>query len=185
MRGVRHCPTVHVITSGRTHQGRAPGEVSRSRFAIRKQGARRTSVTTPQSPFKVRAFARAAWRARLRRPHGAGSCSRLDEEWAAELKMPARDVDDIHKEDAFGAVWGIIEDRSLLFVRQLLRADRDCRRQIAHRASLNSLPSGRADSGARQHVQPKFGIPIHALSTTQVDPICSMKQAAASSPLGG
>ena len=154
---VRHCPShPRGSTSGRTN-GRAPGGVADT-LAIRSREPD-AFCDDALEPFKV-AFARAAWRARLRRLHGAGLLA-LDEEWAAELKISARDVDDIHKEDAFGAVWGIIEDRSPLFVRQLLRPT-ELQEQIAiARRSLASLRKG--GSGARQHVQPKFGIPIHAL----------------------
>jgi hypothetical protein len=69
-------------------------------------------------PFRT-AFTRARWRGRLRRLHGAGRLA-LDQEWR-ELGISARQVDDIVRAPAFGAAWNVIEDRSPLFPRQLLR----------------------------------------------------------------
>ena len=70
---IRYCPTAHVITSGRTH-GRAPGGVADT-LAIRSREPD-AFCDDALEPFRT-AFARAAWRGRLRRLHGAGSpCSR-------------------------------------------------------------------------------------------------------------
>ena len=68
---IRHCPTAHVITSGRTH-GRAPGGVADA-LAIR---SREPDAFCDEAlePFRT-AFARAAWRVCLRRRHGAGRLS--------------------------------------------------------------------------------------------------------------
>src|ERR1700729_3383786 len=82
---IRHCPTAHVITSGRTN-GRAPGGVA---------GALRIRSRDPEAlcdealePFRT-AFARALWRGRLRRLHGAGRLA-LDQAWAPDLGISAR-----------------------------------------------------------------------------------------------
>jgi hypothetical protein len=56
----------------------------------------------------------------LRRLHGGGLLA-LDQEWASELGISGRDVDDIFKVTAFGATWSVIEDRSPLFARRSLR----------------------------------------------------------------
>ena len=113
---IRYCPTVHVITSGRTN-GRAPGGVADT-LAIRSREPD-AFCDDALEPFRT-AFARASWRGRLRRLHGAGRLA-LDQDWAAELGISACDVNDIIKERPFGAAWSIIEDRSPLFARQLLR----------------------------------------------------------------
>jgi Glycosyl transferase family 2 len=150
---IRHCPTAHVITSGRTH-GRAPGGVADA-LAIR---SREPDAFCDEAlePFRV-AFARAAWRGRLRRRHGAGRLA-LDQDWAAKLGISPREVNDIIQETAFGAAWGAIEDRSPLFARRLLRPTElpeqisIARRWLAHLRKRGS--------GARQHIQPKFSISI-------------------------
>ena len=103
-------------------------------------------------PFRA-AFARASWRGRLRRLHGAGRLA-LDQEWAAELGIWPRNVNDIIKEPAFGAAWRVIEDRSPLFARRLLRPAELPEQTAIARRSLVSLREG--GSGARQNVQTKF-----------------------------
>ena len=113
---IRYCPTVHVITSGRT-DGRAPGGVADT-LAIRSREPD-AFCDDALEPFRT-AFARASWRGRLRRLHGAGRLA-LDQDWVAELGISPRDVNDIIKEPAFGAAWGVVEDRSPLFARRLLR----------------------------------------------------------------
>jgi hypothetical protein len=156
---IRYCSTVHVITSGRTH-GRAPGGVADT-LAIRSREPD-AFCDDALEPFRA-ALARAAWRGRLRRLHGAGRLA-LDQDWAAKLGISPRDVDDIVTDAAFGAAWSIIEDRSPLFVRQALRPA-ELPEQIAiARRSLTSLREG--GSGARQDVQTKFGISIRALDDT-------------------
>jgi hypothetical protein len=153
---IRYCPTVHVITSGRTN-GRAPGGVADT-LAIR---SRQPDAFCDEAlePFRT-AFARASWRGRLRRLHGAG-CLALDQDWAAKLAISPRDVNDIIKEQVFGTAWSILEDRSPLFARQLLRPA-ELPEQIAiARRSLTSLRDG--GSCPRQHVQTKFSISIRAL----------------------
>src|SRR5271169_6552213 len=113
---IRYCPTAHVITSGRT-KGRAPGGVADT-LAIRSREPD-AFCDDALEPFRT-AFARASWRGQLRRLHDAGRLA-LDQDWLAELGISAGDVNDLIQESAFGAAWGIIEDRSPLFVRQLLR----------------------------------------------------------------
>ena len=73
---IRHCPTAHVITSGRT-DGRAPGGVAET-LAIRSREPD-AFCDDALEPFRA-AFARAAWRGRLRRLQALrtpGSGSRL------------------------------------------------------------------------------------------------------------
>jgi Glycosyl transferase family 2 len=153
---IRHCPTVHLITSGRTH-GRAPGGIADT-LAIRSREPD-ALCDDALEPFRV-AFARAAWRGRLRRQYRAGRLA-LDQDWAAKLGIAPREVDDIIQETAFGAAWGTIEDRSSLFARRLLRPA-DLPEQISFaRRWLAHLRDGR--SGARQHVQTKLAISIPAL----------------------
>ena len=61
----------------------------------------------------------------------------------------------------FGATWSVIEDRSPLFARQLLRPA-ELPEQIAiARRSLATLRKG--SSGARQHVQTKLRVAIRPL----------------------
>jgi cellulose synthase/poly-beta-1,6-N-acetylglucosamine synthase-like glycosyltransferase len=153
---IRHCPTAHVITSGRTH-GRAPGGVADA-LAIR---SREPDAFCDEAlePFRV-AFARAAWRGRLRRRHRAGRLA-LDQDWAAKLGISPREVNDIIQESAFGAVWEAIEDRSPLFARRLLRpAELPEQISIARRWLVRVREGG---SGARQHLQTKLTISIPAL----------------------
>jgi cellulose synthase/poly-beta-1,6-N-acetylglucosamine synthase-like glycosyltransferase len=162
---IRHCPTAHVITSGRTH-GRAPGGVADA-LAIR---SREPDAFCDEAlePFRV-AFARAAWRGRLRRRHRAGRLA-LDQDWAAKLGISPREVNDIIQETAFGAAWGAIEDRSPLFARRLLRPTElpeqisIARRWLAHLRKRGS--------GARQHIQPKFSISISPIDdVSRSDPL--------------
>ena len=162
---IRHCPTAHVITSGRTH-GRAPGGVADA-LAIRSREPD-TFCDEALEPFRV-AFARAAWRGRLRRRHGAGRLS-LDQDWAAKLGISAREVNDIIQETAFGAAWGAIEDRSPLFARRLLRpTELPKQTSIARRWLAHLRKRG---SGARQHIQPKFSISISPIDdVSRSDPL--------------
>ena len=81
---IRYCPTVHVITSGRTN-GRAPGGVADT-LAIRSREPD-AFCDDALEPFCT-AFARASWRGRLRRLHGAGRLA-LDQDWAAKLGISA------------------------------------------------------------------------------------------------
>jgi hypothetical protein len=153
---IRYCPTVHAITSGRT-DGRAPGGVADT-LAIRSREPD-AFCDDALEPFRT-AFARAAWRGRLRRLRGAGLLA-LDLDWAAKLEISAREVKDIIQESAFGAAWRAIEDRSPLFARRMLRPA-ELPKQIAiARRWLPHLREGR--SGARQHVQPKLTVSIPAL----------------------
>ena len=78
---IRYCPTVHVITSGRTN-GRAPGGVADT-LAIRSREPD-AFCDDALEPFRT-AFARASWRGRLRRLHRAGGLA-LDQDWAANLE---------------------------------------------------------------------------------------------------
>ena len=89
---IRYCPAVHAVTSGRT-QGRAPGGVADT-LAIRSREPE-AFCDDALEPFRT-AFARATWRGRLRRLHGAGHLA-LDQEWAAKLEIPAREVNGITK----------------------------------------------------------------------------------------
>jgi hypothetical protein len=174
---IRYCPTAHVITSGRTH-GRAPGGVADT-LAIR---SRQPDAFCDEAlePFRT-AFARASWRGRLRRLHGEGRLV-LGQDWASKLGISAADVNDIINEPAFGAAWSIIEDRSPLFARQLLRPA-ELPEQIA--IARRSLASLREAIQTRDNTSRRNSAYRSARSTTQVDPICSMKRAAASSPLRG
>jgi hypothetical protein len=156
---IRYCSSVHVITSGRTH-GRAPGGVADT-LAIRSRQPD-AFCDDALEPFRT-AFARALWRGRLRRLHDAGRLA-LDQAWAAELGISTGDVNDIIKEPAFGAAWSVIEDRSPLFARQLLRPAELPEQITIGRRSLASLREG--GSGARQHVQTEFSISIRALKDT-------------------
>jgi hypothetical protein len=152
---IRYCPAVHAVTSGRT-QGRAPGGVADT-LAIR---SREPDAFCDEAlePFRT-AFARAAWRGRLRRLHRARRLA-LDQDWALSLEIPAREVNDIVQESTFGAAWPVIEDRSPLFARRLLRpAELPGQISIARRW-LAHLREG--DSRTRQHVQAKLPISIRA-----------------------
>lgn len=153
---IRYCPAVHAVTSGRT-QGRAPGGVADT-LAIRSREPE-AFCDDALEPFRT-ALARAAWRGRLRRLHGAGRLA-LDQDWAAKLEIPAREINDIIQESTFGAAWALIEDRSPLFARRLLRpAELPGQISIARRwlARLRE-----ESSPTRQHVQAKLPISIRAL----------------------
>jgi Glycosyl transferase family 2 len=152
---IRYCPTVHVITSGRTN-GRAPGGVADT-LATRSREPD-AFCDDALEPFRA-ALARATWRGRLRRLHGAGRLA-LDQDWAAKLGISAREVNDIIQDPAFGAAWSVIEDRTPLFARHLLRPAELPEQISTARRSLAGLREG--GSGARQHVQPKFSISIGA-----------------------
>jgi hypothetical protein len=153
---IRYCPTVHVTTSGRTN-GRAPGGVA---------DALRIRSTDPEAlcdealePFRT-AFARALWRGRLRRLHGAERLA-LDQASAPDLGISSLQVEDISQASTFGAAWSVIEDRSPLFARQLLRPV-ELPKQIAiARRSLGRLR--KVGSSTRQHVQAKARISIRPL----------------------
>ena len=150
---IRHCPTAHVITSGRT-DGRALGGVADT-LAIRSREPD-AFCDDALEPFRA-AFARAAWRGCLRRRHSAGRLP-LGQDWAARLEISPREVDDIIQELAFGAAWGAIEERSPLFARRSLRpAELPQQISIARRWLAHLREGG---SGARQHIQPKFSISI-------------------------
>jgi cellulose synthase/poly-beta-1,6-N-acetylglucosamine synthase-like glycosyltransferase len=153
---IRYCPAVHAVTSGRT-QGRAPGGVADT-LAIRSREPE-AFCDDALEPFRT-ALARAAWRGRLRRLHGAGRLA-LDQDWAAKLEIPAREINDIIQESTFGAAWALIEDRSPLFARRLLRpAELPGQISIARRwlARLRQCASR-----ARQDIQAKLPMPIRAL----------------------
>ena len=152
---IRYCPTVRVITSGRTN-GRAPGGVADT-LAIRSREPE-AFCDDALEPFRT-AFARALWRGWLRRLHGAGALRSI--RMGGELEISAREVNDIVKLSAFGAAWSIIEDRSPLFARQLLRPA-ELPEQIAI-ARRSLAPLRKSGSSARQHVQAKFSISIRAL----------------------
>ncbi len=150
---IRYCSTAHVITSGRTH-GRAPGGVADT-LALRSREPD-AFCDDALEPFRA-ASARASWRGRLRRLHAAGRLA-LDQDWAAELGLSACDVNDVIKEAPFGAAWNIIEDRSSLFARHLLRPA-ELPEQIAiARRSLSLRREG--GSSAQQDVQTKLSISI-------------------------
>jgi Glycosyl transferase family 2 len=150
---IRYSSTIHVITSGRTN-GRAPGGVADT-LAIRSKEPEAFCDDALET-FHT-AYARALWRGRLRRLHAAGRLA-VDQDWAAELGLSSCDVNDLIKEAPFGAAWNIIEDRSSLFARRLLRpAELPAQIAIARRSL--SLLRAKA-SGARQHVQAKFSISV-------------------------
>jgi GT2 family glycosyltransferase len=149
---IRYSPTIHVVTSGRTN-GRAPGGVADT-LAIRSREPE-SFCDDALEPFRT-AFARALWRGRLRRLYASGPLA-LDQEWVANLRLSARDVRDIAKEAPFGAAWNIIEDRSSLFARHLLRPA-ELPKQIAiARRTISVL---REASGAGQDVQTEFSVSI-------------------------
>ncbi len=134
---IRYCPTAYVITSGRTN-GRAPGGVADT-LAIR---SRQPDAFCDEAlePFRV-AFARAAWRGHLRTLHKAG-CLAVDKDWASKLSI-SPEVAKIIQEPTFGAAWAIIEDRSPLLTRRLLRPA-DLPKQIfIARRWLANLRAGR------------------------------------------
>jgi Glycosyl transferase family 2 len=150
---VRYCPAVHVTTSGRTN-GRASGGVADT-LRIRSKDPE-AFCDEALEPFRT-AFARALWRGRFRRLHRAGGLA-LNQEWACELEISARQVEDISKLSAFGAAWSVIEARSPLLARQLLRPAELPEQISIARRSLARLRKG--GSNARQHVQPKTGMAI-------------------------
>jgi GT2 family glycosyltransferase len=153
---IRYCPAVRVITSGRT-RGRAPGGVADT-LMIRSWNP--DAFCDDALELFRTAFARAAWRGRLRRLHGKGRLA-LDQEWVVKLEIPAPEVNAVIRESAFGAAWGVIEDRSPLMARRLVRPAElpeqisIARRWLAHLRKAGSRP--------RQHVQTKLSIPIRAL----------------------
>jgi hypothetical protein len=153
---IRYCPTVHVITSGRT-DGRAPGGVADT-LAIRSRDPD-AFCDDALEPFRT-AFARASWRGRLRRLHGAGRLA-LDQDWAGELGLSASHVNDFVKEASFSTAWNVIEDRSPLFARRLLMPAELTEQVAIARRSLSLLAE--SGSGARQNVQTKFSISIRPL----------------------
>ena len=150
---VRYCPAVHVTTSGRTN-GRASGGVADT-LRIRSKDPE-AFCDEALEPFRT-AFARALWRGRFRRLHRAGGLA-LDQEWACELEISPRRVEDISKLSAFGAAWSVIEARSPLLARQLLRPAELPEQISIARRSLARLRKG--GSNARQHVEPKTGMAI-------------------------
>jgi hypothetical protein len=153
---IRYCSAVHVITSGRTH-GRAPGGVADT--LLLRSWTPDAFCDDALEPFRT-AFARAAWRGRLRRLHGNGRLA-LDQEWAIKLEIPADGANDAIQAAAFGAAWGIIEDRSPLFSRRSIRpAELPKQISIARRWLAHLRKAG---SRARQHVETKLSIPISAL----------------------
>jgi Glycosyl transferase family 2 len=153
---IRYSPTILVITSGRTN-GRAPGGVADT-LAIRSREPE-AFCDDALEPIHT-AFARALWRGRLRRLHAAAGLA-FDQDWVAELGLSAFDVNDILNQVPFGAAWDIIENRSPMFTRRLLRPS-ELPEQIAiARGALSLL---REDgSGARQDVQTKFSVSISPL----------------------
>jgi glycosyl transferase family 2 len=153
---IRYCLTVHVITSGRTH-GRAPGGVADT-LAIRSREPD-AFCDGFLEPFRA-ALARAAWRGRLRRLHGDGRLA-LDQGWAAKLGISERAISDVIQEPTFGAVWGVIEEQSPRFARQLLRPTELPEQISIARRWLTHLREG--GSGARQHVQAKLAKSIPPL----------------------
>ncbi len=162
---IRHCPTAHVITSGRT-DGRAPGGVADT-LAIRSKEPD-AFCDEALEPFRT-AFARAAWRGRLRRLYGVGRLA-LDLNWVEKLEIAPLDVDDLIQEPAFGAIWAAIELRSPRFARRLLRpAELPEQISIARRWLAHLREGG---SGARQHIQPEFSISISPIDdVSRSDPL--------------
>ena len=156
---IRYCPAVNVITSGRT-QGRAPGGVADT-LLIRSHVPDALCDDFLET-FRT-AFARSSWRGRLRGLHSAGRLS-LDQEWAIKLGIQARDVDEIVHEFAFGAAWAVIENRSPLFVRQLLTPAQLPEQISVARRWLAHMRAGRL--GAQQHIQAKLPISIRARNHT-------------------
>jgi Glycosyl transferase family 2 len=156
---IRHCPTAHVMTSGRT-DGRAPGGVADT-LAIRSKEPD-AFCDEALEPFRT-AFARAAWRGRLRRLHGAGRLV-IDLNWVEKLETAPRDVDDLIQEPAFGAIWAAIQLRSPRFARRLLRpAELPEQISIARRWLAHLRKRG---SEARQHIQPEFSMSISPIDDT-------------------
>ena len=141
---IRYCPTAHVITSGRTH-GRARGGVADTlRFRSREPEAFCDDML---EPFQT-AFDRALWRGRLRRLHAAERLT-LNQDWQRAFKLSMGQVADISRISTFGAAWSLIEDRSPVLARRLLRPA-DLPEQIAlARCSLGPLRKGGSGVGAR------------------------------------
>ena len=175
---IRYCPTVHVITSGRTN-GRAPGGVADT-LAIRSREPE-AFCDDALEPFRT-AFARASWRGRLRRLHGAGRLA-LDQDWAAKLGISAGDVNDIMQRvrirrcmerhrGSKPAVCSAIAETG-----RIAGTDRN-------RASFARLPPRRRLKRATTRPD-EIERYRSARSTTQAGPIRSMKRATASSPLRG
>lgn len=162
---IRHCPTAHVITSGRT-DGRAPGGVADT-LAIRSKEPN-AFCDEALEPFRA-ALARAAWRGRLRRLHGSGQLA-LDLKWVEKIEIAPREVDALVHEPAFGAIWAAIELKSPLFARRLLRpAELPQQISMAHRWLAHLREGG---SSARQHIQPEFSISISPIDgVSRSDPL--------------
>jgi hypothetical protein len=153
---IRHCPTAHVITSGRT-DGRAPGGVADT-LSVRSREPE-AFCDEALEPFRI-AFARAAWRACLRRRHGAGRLA-LDQDWVDKLEISAREVDDLIQMSAFGTIWAVIESRSPVLGRRLLRpAELPDQISIALRGLAYLRERG---SGSQQYIQPEFSIAIGSI----------------------
>lgn len=153
---IRYSPTVHVITSGRI-DGRAPGGVADT-LEIRSREPE-AFCDEALEPFRA-AVARAAWRGRLRRLRAAGLLA-LDKDWATKLGISPLDVNAIAGEPSFGAAWRVIEDRSPLLARRLLRPAQLPEQIDIARRWLAHLSEGL--SGARQHVEAKLRISIGAV----------------------
>jgi GT2 family glycosyltransferase len=113
---IRFCSEVLVTTSGRL-DGRAPGGVADTlRLRIADPNA---FCDETLEPFRV-AIGRAKWRARVRCLHRTG---RLAEnvEWMARLGIPAVDARRASRSATFGAAWSVIEARSPMLERRLLK----------------------------------------------------------------
>ena len=162
---IRYCSTVHVITSGRT-KGRAPGGVADT-LAVRSREPE-AFCDEALEPFRT-AFARAAWRGRLRRWHGAGRLA-FDRGWLEKLVISTDEIDELMQESAFGSVWAGIESRSPRLARRLLRpAELPEQISIARRWLAHLRERG---SRERQHIQPEFSIAISALNNiTRADSV--------------
>ena len=153
---IRYSPTIHVITSGRIN-GRAPGGVADT-LAIRSREPE-AFCDDALEPFHT-AFARAIWRGRLRRLHAAAGLA-LDQDWAVELGLSPSNVNDILNEVPFGAAWDVIEKRSPMFTRRLLRPAQLTEQIASARGAISLLREG--GSGARQDVQAKFSVSVSPL----------------------
>ena len=154
---IRYCPTAPVITSGRT-DGRAPGGVAHT-LAIRSRqpdafcdGAQRSHSARP-----------------LLAPRGEAACGDCTARAALlSIKRGRPNLKSRHatlmtssKRLNSAAPWDLVEDRSPLFARRLLRPA-ELPEQISQaRRWLPLLREG--GSGARQDVQAKFSIAIRAL----------------------
>jgi cellulose synthase/poly-beta-1,6-N-acetylglucosamine synthase-like glycosyltransferase len=174
---IRYCPTAHVITSGRTN-GRAPGGVADT-LAIRSRDPD-ALCDDALEPFRT-AFARVSWRGRLRRLHGERRLV-LGQDWASELGILAAEVNDLiqGRHSARHGVSSRIE--ALCFVGDC--SDRpSCPNRSPSRVVRS--PASEKAAQARDNTSSRNSAYRSARSTTQVDPICSMKMAAASSPLRG